>query len=80
MLVCSYQVFFVLQELGINCLELMPCHEFNELEYFSYNSVLGDYKYNTSIFYAHCILKLFKNRNNKETPEMQESKPEYKKY
>ncbi|XP_024033324.1 isoamylase 1, chloroplastic isoform X2 [Citrus clementina] len=34
-----------LKDLGINCLELMPCHEFNELEYFSYNSVLGDYKY-----------------------------------
>uniref|UniRef100_A0A2N9GCV4 Glycoside hydrolase family 13 N-terminal domain-containing protein n=1 Tax=Fagus sylvatica TaxID=28930 RepID=A0A2N9GCV4_FAGSY len=29
-----------LKELGINCIELMPCHEFNELEYFSYNSVL----------------------------------------
>ncbi|KAL9445189.1 hypothetical protein AB3S75_018223 [Citrus x aurantiifolia] len=35
-----------LKDLGINCLELMPCHEFNELEYFSYNSVLGDYKVN----------------------------------
>jgi pullulanase/glycogen debranching enzyme len=22
-----------LQELGVNCVELMPCHEFNELEY-----------------------------------------------
>ncbi|RVW75334.1 Isoamylase 1, chloroplastic [Vitis vinifera] len=30
-------------ELGVNCIELMPCHEFNELEYFSYNSVLDDY-------------------------------------
>ncbi|XP_050375350.1 isoamylase 1, chloroplastic isoform X2 [Argentina anserina] len=35
-----------LKELGINCIELMPCHEFNELEYFGYNSVLGDYKLN----------------------------------
>lgn len=35
-----------LKELGINCIELMPCHEFNELEYFGYNSVLGDYKVN----------------------------------
>ncbi|XP_048330331.2 isoamylase 1, chloroplastic isoform X2 [Ziziphus jujuba] len=35
-----------LKELGINCIELMPCNEFNELEYFSYNSVLGDYKVN----------------------------------
>ncbi|XP_022973965.1 isoamylase 1, chloroplastic [Cucurbita maxima] len=35
-----------LKELGVNCIELMPCHEFNELEYYSYNSVLGDYKVN----------------------------------
>lgn len=41
------QLFLIInfQELGVNCIELMPCHEFNELEYFSYNSVLGDYKY-----------------------------------
>ena len=32
------------QELGINAIELMPCHEFNELEYYSYNSIMGDYK------------------------------------
>ncbi|KDO61987.1 hypothetical protein CISIN_1g003653mg [Citrus sinensis] len=37
-----------LKDLGINCLELMPCHEFNELEYFSYNSVLGDYNYSSA--------------------------------
>ncbi|CAK9139682.1 unnamed protein product [Ilex paraguariensis] len=30
-----------LKELGVNCIELMPCHEFNELEYYSYNSILG---------------------------------------
>ncbi|KAL6560933.1 Iron-sulfur assembly protein 1 [Orobanche hederae] len=35
-----------LKKLGVNCIELMPCHEFNELEYYSYNSVLGDYKMN----------------------------------
>ncbi|KAL8191569.1 hypothetical protein R6Q57_028300 [Mikania cordata] len=35
-----------LKELGVNCIELMPCHEFNELEYFSYNPVLGDYRLN----------------------------------
>lgn len=52
-----------------DCLELVPCHEFNELEYFSYNSILGDYKYNTS------VLKLFENGNNKQTQETQESKP-----
>ncbi|KAI3443448.1 hypothetical protein Pfo_000113 [Paulownia fortunei] len=33
-----------LKKLGVNCIELMPCHEFNELEYYSHNSVLGDYK------------------------------------
>ncbi|CAK7345556.1 unnamed protein product [Dovyalis caffra] len=37
-----------LKELGVNCIELMPCHEFNELEYYSYNSVLGDYKYSSA--------------------------------
>ncbi|MFS7935062.1 putative isoamylase [Helianthus anomalus] len=35
-----------LKELGVNCIELMPCQEFNELEYFSYNPVLGDYRLN----------------------------------
>ncbi|KAL5543429.1 hypothetical protein UlMin_007213 [Ulmus minor] len=35
-----------LKELGVNCIELMPCHEFNELENFSYNSVMGDNKVN----------------------------------
>jgi isoamylase len=33
-----------LKELGINAVELMPVHEFNELEYYSYNSVMNDYK------------------------------------
>ncbi|GJN03996.1 hypothetical protein PR202_ga21501 [Eleusine coracana subsp. coracana] len=27
-----------LKELGVNCVELMPCHEFNELEYYSSSS------------------------------------------
>ncbi|XP_038696318.1 isoamylase 1, chloroplastic isoform X2 [Tripterygium wilfordii] len=49
-----------LKELGVNCIELMPCHEFNELEYFSYNSVSGDYKlnywgYSTVNFFAPMI-------------------------
>ncbi|XP_011017749.1 PREDICTED: isoamylase 1, chloroplastic-like isoform X4 [Populus euphratica] len=39
-----------LKELGVNCIELMPCHEFNELEYYSYNSVLGDYKCSWMLF------------------------------
>jgi 1,4-alpha-glucan branching enzyme len=33
-----------MQELGINAIELMPSHEFNELEYYAYNPVMGDYK------------------------------------
>ncbi|KAE8653176.1 isoamylase 1, chloroplastic [Cucumis sativus] len=45
-----------LKELGINCIELMPCHEFNELEYFSYNSVLGDYKMN---FWGYSTVNYF---------------------
>ncbi|XP_062158376.1 isoamylase 1, chloroplastic isoform X2 [Alnus glutinosa] len=45
-----------LKELGINCIELMPCHEFNELEYFSYNSVLGDHKVN---FWGYSTVNYF---------------------
>ncbi|XP_028760019.1 isoamylase 1, chloroplastic [Neltuma alba] len=45
-----------LKELGVNCIELMPCHEFNELEYFSYNSSLGDYKVN---FWGYSTVSYF---------------------
>ncbi|CAL9041623.1 isoamylase 1, chloroplastic-like isoform X1 [Musa acuminata AAA Group] len=45
-----------LKELGINCIELMPCHEFNELEYFSYNSVLGENKLN---FWGYSTVNYF---------------------
>ncbi|XP_042497660.1 isoamylase 1, chloroplastic-like [Macadamia integrifolia] len=45
-----------LKELGINCIELMPCQEFNELEYYSYNSVLGDYKLN---FWGYSTVNYF---------------------
>lgn len=45
-----------LKELGINCIELMPCHEFNELEYYSYNSILGDYKMN---FWGYSTVNFF---------------------
>ncbi|KNA14483.1 hypothetical protein SOVF_107160 isoform B [Spinacia oleracea] len=44
------------EELGINCLELMPCHEFNELEYYSYNSAVGDYKMN---FWGYSTINYF---------------------
>nr|BAP91163.1 isoamylase1-type starch debranching enzyme [Amaranthus cruentus] len=45
-----------LKELGINCIELMPCHEFNELEYYSYNSAMGDYKMN---FWGYSTINYF---------------------
>lgn len=45
-----------LKELGVNCIELMPCHEFNELEYFSYNSVLDDYRVN---FWGYSTVNYF---------------------
>nr|BAW33106.1 isoamylase [Ipomoea batatas] len=45
-----------LKGLGVNCIELMPCHEFNELEYYSYNPVLGDYKVN---FWGYSTVNFF---------------------
>ncbi|TKY60780.1 Isoamylase 1 [Spatholobus suberectus] len=45
-----------LKELGVNCIELMPCHEFNELEYFSYKSVQGDYRVN---FWGYSTINYF---------------------
>ncbi|CAH2058675.1 unnamed protein product [Thlaspi arvense] len=45
-----------LQELGINCIELMPCHEFNELEYYSYNTIMGDHRVN---FWGYSTIGFF---------------------
>lgn len=45
-----------LQELGVNCIELMPCHEFNELEYYGYNSAMGDHKVN---FWGYSTVNYF---------------------
>ncbi|KAK6941228.1 Glycoside hydrolase, family 13, N-terminal [Dillenia turbinata] len=45
-----------LEELGVNCIELMPCHEFNELENYSYNSISGDYKVN---FWGYSTISYF---------------------
>ena len=42
---CNLRTSYDLQELGINAIELMPSHEFNELEYHAYNPVMDDYKY-----------------------------------
>ncbi|KAK2405381.1 isoamylase 3, chloroplastic [Trifolium repens] len=43
-------------KLGVNCIELMPCHEFNELEYYSYNVVQGDYRVN---FWGYSTINYF---------------------
>uniref|UniRef100_A0A0C9QWI2 TSA: Wollemia nobilis Ref_Wollemi_Transcript_4182_3024 transcribed RNA sequence n=1 Tax=Wollemia nobilis TaxID=56998 RepID=A0A0C9QWI2_9CONI len=45
-----------LKDLGVNAIELLPCHEFNELEYYSYNSVMGDYKMN---FWGYSTINYF---------------------
>ncbi|KAJ4734304.1 Glycogen debranching enzyme [Rhynchospora pubera] len=45
-----------LRELGINCIELMPCHEFNELEYFDHNPVMGQHKMN---FWGYSTVNFF---------------------
>ncbi|KAJ3676835.1 hypothetical protein LUZ60_002559 [Juncus effusus] len=45
-----------LKELGINCIELMPCHEFNELEYYSFSPVMGEHKMN---FWGYSTINFF---------------------
>lgn len=45
-----------LKELGVNCIELMPFQEYNELEYFGYNPVLGNYKLN---FWGYSTINYF---------------------
>ncbi|KAL3692101.1 hypothetical protein R1sor_005752 [Riccia sorocarpa] len=45
-----------LKELGVNCIELMPTHEFNELEYYAYNPVLQDHKMN---FWGYSTINFF---------------------
>nr|AAZ81835.1 isoamylase isoform 1 [Pisum sativum] len=45
-----------LTELGVNCIQLMPCNEFNELEYYSYNAVQGDYRVN---FWGYSTINYF---------------------
>lgn len=45
-----------LKELGVNAIELMPCQEFNELEYYSYNPVMGDHKMN---FWGYSTINFF---------------------
>lgn len=45
-----------LKDLGVNCIELLPCHEFNELENYGYNPVLDDYKVN---FWGYSTINYF---------------------
>lgn len=45
-----------LKDLGINAIELMPSHEFNELEYHAYNPVMDDYKVN---FWGYSTINFF---------------------
>ncbi|KAJ7517436.1 hypothetical protein O6H91_21G024500 [Diphasiastrum complanatum] len=45
-----------LKELGVNAIELMPIHEFNELEYYAYNPVMGDHKKN---FWGYSTINYF---------------------
>ncbi|KAL5974194.1 hypothetical protein ACLOJK_030857 [Asimina triloba] len=48
-----------LKELGVNCIELMPSQEFNELEYYSYNSVQDDYSFGQGVSARPQLLFLF---------------------
>lgn len=45
-----------LKALGINAIELMPSHEFNELEYHAYNPMMSDYKMN---FWGYSTINFF---------------------
>ena len=45
-----------LKRMGINALELMPCHEFNELEYYTPNPVTGEMRYN---FWGYSTVNFF---------------------
>lgn len=45
-----------LKELGVNAIELMPVHEFNELEHYAYNPATGGYKVN---FWGYSTINFF---------------------
>ncbi|KAJ0965571.1 hypothetical protein J5N97_026709 [Dioscorea zingiberensis] len=44
------------KELGINCIELMPCQEFNEMEYFGHNIIMEGNKVN---FWGYSTVNYF---------------------
>ncbi|CAI0387285.1 unnamed protein product [Linum tenue] len=67
-----------LKDLGVNCIELMPCQEFNELEYYKYNSVMGDYKYAIFVIPSeihHVIMHVFMDVVFNHTAEGNEKGP-----
>ena len=45
-----------LKTLGVNAIELMPCHEFNELEYHSVNPATGEFRRN---FWGYSTVNFF---------------------
>ncbi|CAL57001.1 Glycosyl hydrolase, family 13, catalytic domain [Ostreococcus tauri] len=45
-----------LKQLGVNAIELMPCHEFNEMEYHSLNHVTGEFRRN---FWGYSTVNFF---------------------
>ncbi|XP_039120235.1 isoamylase 1, chloroplastic isoform X2 [Dioscorea cayenensis subsp. rotundata] len=45
-----------LKELGINCVELMPCQEFNEMEYFGHSTAMKGKKVN---FWGYSTINYF---------------------
>ena len=45
-----------LKTLGVNAIELMPCHEFNELEYHSVNPAKGEFRRN---FWGYSTVNFF---------------------
>lgn len=50
------ETFPYLRSLGINAIELMPCHEFNEMEYHSVNPATGEFRRN---FWGYSTVNFF---------------------
>mmetsp|Transcript_1802 Transcript_1802/g.6412 ORF Transcript_1802/g.6412 Transcript_1802/m.6412 type:complete len:515 (+) Transcript_1802:168-1712(+) len=45
-----------LKSLGVNCIELLPIHEFNEMEYYTKNPATGEYRTN---FWGYSTINFF---------------------
>lgn len=50
------EVLPYLKTLGVNAIELLPCHEFNEMEYHALNPVTGEFKRN---FWGYSTVNFF---------------------